>query len=307
MATRSRRPDPDVPLLDRGQPRFAGFRGGWSEILEIGATCAPRPHSDRARAVPRSAAPSLRHREGVRRSFRGRLLQGEPERVGHRGDYEADAPRRLRCDTQRMAGPRTSSLRRRAPAFVFVALAACGGRVSGTNPGAASGRNSGLSSGAASAGTAVGSLVATTGSASASVLATTGSAASGDGPCRMVQPSNYDQSCAADTDCVFVREGFNACSPYCPCGASAVVNVRAQAHYSADLSQALAGATPSMCICPARPPSTLVPSCQNGMCALAPWAQDAAAAVVPDASVASDAGPATQRPPAAVVLQRAMV
>ena len=167
-----------------------------------------------------------------------------------------------------------------------VAILDCGGREMGTSlSGSASGTSSGTTGGA-SAGTIGG---ATAGSGSASV--TSGSATTGDGPCRIVQASNYDQSCEVAANCVVVDPGFNSCAPGCHCGV-ATINAGAQAQYTADLAEASGPTGVPHCPCASYP---TVPYCRNGTCDVK-YSEplDAAAVVLPDAGASGDAASATQ-------------
>jgi len=140
----------------------------------------------------------------------------------------------------------------------LLAALGCGGRTNGTNAGASTGSSG--TNGGASAGTASGGF-----------SGTTGSTTSGDGMCKIVQPSNYDQSCAVDTDCVLVDPGTTSCSPDCRCGGMATINASAQAQYDADLKQALALAGPNVVGCGCPPPPETVAHCHGGTCQLDPW------------------------------------
>jgi hypothetical protein len=161
----------------------------------------------------------------------------------------------------------------------------CGGRESGTlgvpsgngsgaNGGASTGTNavaSGSPNGGGSGDTNGGSAGTGTGG---SISATTGSATTGDGPCLIVQPSSYDQSCSADKDCVLVGQRATSCDPGCRCG-NATVNANAQAQYNKDLARALALAGPGIvCACP--PPVATIPYCHAGTCQIEAWMPDAA-------------------------------
>src|SRR5260370_6356561 len=113
---------------------------------------------------------------------------------------------------------------------------------------------------------------ASAGRAGAGFSGTTGSATSGDGMCKIVQPSNYDQSCTVDTDCVLVGAGTTSCSPDCRCLGMATVNARAQAQYDKDLKQALAlaGHDVVACGCLRPPPPATIAHCHGATCQLDP-------------------------------------
>jgi|SRR5580704_8271896 hypothetical protein len=83
-------------------------------------------------------------------------------------------------------------------------------------------------------------------------------------PCSVVVASDYDQSCAVDTDCVQVAE-VPACpvSPMlcysCPL---ATINGSAIARYRAAFSADMGGALPTACNCP----EIGYPCCRSGLC-----------------------------------------
>ncbi len=143
------------------------------------------------------------------------------------------------------------------------ALGGASGSSSGTHGGASAGTN-----GSASGGPNGGGSADTNGGGSAgigsggSISATTGSVAMGGGPCLIVQPSSYDQSCSADKDCVLVSPGATSCDLGCRCG-NATVNANAQAQYNKDLARALALAGPGVA-CPCPPPVATMPYCHAG-------------------------------------------
>jgi hypothetical protein len=93
-----------------------------------------------------------------------------------------------------------------------------------------------------------------------------------------IEASEFQRSCAVDSDCVAVSEGTITCcgiSPWCP---SAAVN---QVGYSA-YESAVAARTPT---CSPRPPCALLrPACfghaicSNGTCTFEPAAPDASTA-----------------------------
>ncbi|HEV3192001.1 MAG TPA: hypothetical protein VGY54_15930 [Polyangiaceae bacterium] len=171
--------------------------------------------------------------------------------------------------------------------IALVGALGCGGRESGIL-GAPSGSSSGAHGGTGTdanggaSGGANGNVSAdTTGGGSAgtgtggSMSATAGSVAvTGGGPCLIVQPSSYDQSCFADTDCVLVGPGATSCDPGCRCG-NATVNAKAEAQYNKDLARALALAGPGItCHCPSIVPT--IPYCHARTCQFEVWIPDAA-------------------------------
>ncbi|MGA7119673.1 MAG: hypothetical protein WBY94_06220 [Polyangiaceae bacterium] len=82
-----------------------------------------------------------------------------------------------------------------------------------------------------------------------------------DPDAQVIQASNYDQSCATDSDCVAVGEG-NFCYPgagRCP---SAAIRKSAIGQYQADVAKTWAAA----CIVTGFCPGFEGPSCQAGMC-----------------------------------------
>jgi hypothetical protein len=88
-------------------------------------------------------------------------------------------------------------------------------------------------------------------------------------PCSPVLPSNYDQSCDADTDCVGVGE-----VPQCPAAAcdgcmTEAINKTVLAQYLADLSRAFASEPPGeACNCPCGGVAVCRGgTCQEGYCA----------------------------------------
>ena len=152
-----------------------------------------------------------------------------------------------------------------------------GGASAGTNGGASTGANGGASTGANGSSSADTTGGGTTGTGTGgSISATAGSVAiTGGGPCLIVQPSSYDQSCSADKDCVLVAQGATSCDLGCRCG-NATVNAKAEAQYNKDLARALALAGPGIaCGCP--PPPAEMPYCHAGTCQLEAWMPDAAA------------------------------
>jgi hypothetical protein len=84
------------------------------------------------------------------------------------------------------------------------------------------------------------------------------------GPCTLVVASDYDQSCAVDTDCIQVAE-----VPACPVSpmlcyncAMATINGSAMASYRAAFSAVVGAATGPLCNCP----EIGFPCCRSGMC-----------------------------------------
>ena len=78
--------------------------------------------------------------------------------------------------------------------------------------------------------------------------------------CGTIKASDYDQTCATDTDCTTVFEG-NLCAPTCQC-ANAAINVGAAAQYEADFAKKVS--VPETCPCPLGSP----PRCNRGVCQL---------------------------------------
>jgi hypothetical protein len=80
-----------------------------------------------------------------------------------------------------------------------------------------------------------------------------------DATVKLIQASDYDQSCTVDTDCLLISVG-NACVPCafsCPSGAA--INVSAQSKYRSDIAN-----TPA--VCPANCPNEPDPCCVGGKC-----------------------------------------
>jgi hypothetical protein len=78
--------------------------------------------------------------------------------------------------------------------------------------------------------------------------------------CGTIMASDYDQSCATDADCVPEPEG-DFCVAQCTNCAGAVISVKAQAQYEADLASKIS--TPVDCPCPLGPRAV----CNHGKCA----------------------------------------
>lgn len=84
----------------------------------------------------------------------------------------------------------------------------------------------------------------------------------GYGPCA-ISPSNYDQSCAVDSDCTLVTTG-DYCGVDCLCS-TASINVSALAAFNAVVATTPVGlrvAYPGDCPCPA----VIGPCCRQGQC-----------------------------------------
>jgi hypothetical protein len=85
-----------------------------------------------------------------------------------------------------------------------------------------------------------------------------GDSAAGAG-CTDIQASNYDLSCASDTDCVVVGGFGNPCIVCLNC-AGAAINKASEGQYWIDQRKATAGLVP--CVCPTYPSSC----CVRGVC-----------------------------------------
>jgi hypothetical protein len=81
--------------------------------------------------------------------------------------------------------------------------------------------------------------------------------------CGTIKASDYDQSCAVDSDCVLEPEGDFCGSNQCTNCAGAVISAKAQARYEADLATKIS--TPLTCPCPSGPTAV----CNQGKCATA--------------------------------------
>jgi hypothetical protein len=82
-----------------------------------------------------------------------------------------------------------------------------------------------------------------------------------------IQASNYDRSCAVDSDCVAVAEG-DVCTP-CGVGCkNAAINVAARAQYQADVDRAFAATLPARneCVTTCRYYNSQGPCCLSGQC-----------------------------------------
>jgi hypothetical protein len=89
-------------------------------------------------------------------------------------------------------------------------------------------------------------------------------AACTDANVELIQASNYDQTCSADTDCVAIAVG-DACYPCIViCGTGGAINRSALSSYQSDISKTIgAGETSSVqCGCPAGG----IPCCRGGTC-----------------------------------------
>jgi hypothetical protein len=80
--------------------------------------------------------------------------------------------------------------------------------------------------------------------------------------CGTIKASDYDQSCASDSDCVTEPEG-DFCGAQCTNCPGAVISVMAQAQYEADLASKIS--MPADCPCPLGPRAV----CNHGKCATA--------------------------------------
>jgi hypothetical protein len=78
--------------------------------------------------------------------------------------------------------------------------------------------------------------------------------------CGTIMASDYDQSCATDADCVTEPEGDFCVPNRCTDCPNAVISVKAQAQYEADLASKIP--KPSICPCPSGP----IAVCNNGKC-----------------------------------------
>lgn len=79
--------------------------------------------------------------------------------------------------------------------------------------------------------------------------------------CGTIKTSDYDQSCTLDSDCVIEPEGNFCGSNHCTNCGGAVISVKAQAQYEADLASKIS--TPFLCPCPMGPSAI----CNHGRCA----------------------------------------
>src|SRR5215467_11737709 len=119
-------------------------------------------------------------------------------------------------------------------AFVGFLFAASGGKTLDATPPAPSGGGSGGAQGGSSGGGPGGGGGGGGGGGSG-----------GGGSCVYIDPSTYDQSCQASSDCIDVTTG-ELCPGYCGCGGS-TISKSEQARYDA----AIAPLGPSKCLCPA--------------------------------------------------------
>jgi hypothetical protein len=81
--------------------------------------------------------------------------------------------------------------------------------------------------------------------------------------CGTIRASDYDQTCAVDSDCVAVDEGDLCVPNHCDCG-SAAISAGAQAQYELDYSAKLSVVPAGHCPCP--PEAN--PLCDHGVCSL---------------------------------------
>jgi hypothetical protein len=121
-----------------------------------------------------------------------------------------------------------------------------------------------------------------------------------DASVKLIQASDYDQSCTVDTDCRYIAEG-NACTPCAfDCSFGAAINVSALAQYNSDVAN-----TPAVAAefngrtCASGCPAAFGPCCVGGKCQTSTTSQcPAAAADAGDAAAdagadaAADGGPA---------------
>jgi hypothetical protein len=98
--------------------------------------------------------------------------------------------------------------------------------------------------------------------------------------CVDVDLGSYDQSCASDSDCTFIRAG-QVCSGQCDCGSS-LINVAGEARYEG----AIAGL--SLQACPCDEPG--IKRCLGGRCTLCDFGPNAPAACIDDGGPAQDTG-----------------
>lgn len=85
-----------------------------------------------------------------------------------------------------------------------------------------------------------------------------------DANVQLVEPSNYDQSCRVDSDCVAVAAG-NACNPcLVQCQTGGAINRNALSSYERDISETTGARETSglACGCPAG----FAPGCLGGVC-----------------------------------------
>lgn len=155
-------------------------------------------------------------------------------------------------------------------ALALLAIAACGGRTSGTSPGAscndkgtvhANGTSWTCSDGCNSCSCENGQIGSTLVGCSL---------AGPDGGSCTIRASDYDQSCAADSDCVGVTAGnFCGPNPTCNCdGFADAISVGALGQFNADVAKTPSGPQVT-CLCPmpAEPPSTTIAvCCKNTTC-----------------------------------------
>jgi hypothetical protein len=83
------------------------------------------------------------------------------------------------------------------------------------------------------------------------------------GQCGTIHAADYDQSCSVASDCVAEPEGDFCGANKCTDCANAVISVKAQARYEADLASKIS--TPFVCPCPPQRPV----ACDHGRCGFA--------------------------------------
>ena len=90
-----------------------------------------------------------------------------------------------------------------------------------------------------------------------------------DGASCTILESNYDQSCAADTDCVGVSFGNYCLTNQCFCGGGAI-NSRSVAQFNADVAKTPVGSGAIRGVaCPC--PAVFGPCCRSGICTGSCW------------------------------------
>jgi hypothetical protein len=85
-----------------------------------------------------------------------------------------------------------------------------------------------------------------------------------DGSCT-IRATDYDRSCAKESDCTGVAEGDFCGGTTCTNCINAAINTNAEAQYQADVSKNVS--KPIDCPCPSPPPL----SCVNGTCTVGPF------------------------------------
>ncbi len=85
-----------------------------------------------------------------------------------------------------------------------------------------------------------------------------------DANVQLIEPSNYDQSCSVDSDCVAVAAG-NACFPcLVECRVGGAINQNALPSYESDISKTTGAEEPTVLPCGC--PVGFVPCCRGGVC-----------------------------------------